>query len=85
MVGIEGLNAGGGIGGRLSRGLMGWTGVPKAGLEEGTAFSCRRIVVAILGVTDLLCCRPTCGGRDFPKVLLRVDAEGARAFTSIFM
>jgi hypothetical protein len=50
MVGIEGLNAGGGIGGRLSRGFMGWTGVPKAGLDEGIAFSCRRKAAAILRV-----------------------------------
>lgn len=69
MVGIEGLNAGGGIAGRLSRGLMGWTGVPKAGLEDGTVFSCRRIVVAILRVTGLLCCQLVCGGRGFPKVV----------------
>ena len=54
IVGIEGLNAGGGI--RFSRGFMGWTGVPKAGLDEGTAFSCRRNVAAIFCVGYEMSC-----------------------------
>ena len=50
IVEMAGLNAGGGIG--RSRGLMGWTGVPNAGLEEGIAFSCLRNAAAMV----LLCC-----------------------------
>lgn len=46
MVEIAGLNAGGGIG--RSRGLIGCAGVPNAGLEDGTRFSCRRSAAAMI-------------------------------------
>ena len=47
IVAIAGLNAGGGSG--RSRGLMmGWTGVPNAGLEEGIMFSCFRNAAAMV-------------------------------------
>jgi len=52
MVGMFGLNAGGGI--ARSTGLKGCTGVPKAGDDEGMGLSFSRAAVAISCVWTII-------------------------------